>query len=164
VDKNKIIIRPLQESDNAHLAKIIRDTLTEFGANKPGTVFYDSTTDSLYNYFQENRGTYFIAEFDNKVLGGAGIFPSKGLAADTCELVKMYLLPEARNKGIGKKLVDNCIAKARSEGYSNVYLETMPELSLALKMYEKYGFSYLENRLGNNDHFGCNLWMLLKLE
>ena len=42
-----MILHPIQPSDNAAIAKIIRDTLTEFGAAHPGTVYYDKTTDTL---------------------------------------------------------------------------------------------------------------------
>ena len=42
-----IIIRPIEPSDNPHLAVIIRTTLAEFGASHPGTVYYDPTTDAL---------------------------------------------------------------------------------------------------------------------
>jgi len=48
---SKLITRSIEEKDNVALAKIIRDTLTEFGAAKPGTVYYDSTTDALYQLF-----------------------------------------------------------------------------------------------------------------
>jgi len=45
-----------------------------------------------------------------------------------------------------------------------VYLETMPELKQALKVYEKFGFRYLEGPMGNSGHTGCSLWMLKTLE
>ena len=35
----------------------------------------------------------------------------------------------------------------------------MPELDIAVGMYEKMGFKHLEKPLGNSGHFGCNLWM-----
>ena len=43
-----ITLRIIEQEDNADLAKIIRDTLAEFGANHPGTVYYDSATDHLF--------------------------------------------------------------------------------------------------------------------
>ncbi len=50
--QEEIVIRPIQQNDNPHIAKIIRATLEEFDANKPGTVYYDATTDHLYELFQ----------------------------------------------------------------------------------------------------------------
>lgn len=158
-----ITIRSIQQGDNPVLAKIIRDTLAEFGANHPGTVYYDSTTDALFELFQRKGATYFIGEIDGKIVGGAGIYPSDGLPADTCELVKMYLLPEARGVGLGKTLIEKSLQFARDNGYNNVYLESMPELKKALKVYEKFGFTYLDGPMGNTGHFGCELWMIKKL-
>jgi putative acetyltransferase len=159
----KVIIRPIQQSDNPVLAKIVRDTLAEFGANHPGTVYYDATTDTLYELFQKEGAAYFVAAVDDEVVGGGGIYPTDGLPADTCELVKMYLLPKARGTGLGKTLIDTSIAFAKEAGYKNVYLESMPELKQALKVYAKFGFEYLEGPMGNSGHTGCSLWMLKHL-
>jgi putative acetyltransferase len=128
-------------------------------------VYYDEATDSLFQLFQStSRSVYFIAEKDGVVVGGGGIFPSAGLPQDTCELVKMYLLPHVRGIGLGKKIIQQCIAFAKENGYQNIYLETMPELKQALKTYEKFGFEYINHSMGNTGHFGCDLWMLGKVD
>src|SRR4051812_34926967 len=82
-----IVIRPIEPADNYPLSKVIRDTLTEFKANHPGTVYYDSSTDHLYELFREPNSFYYVALVDGVVAGGVGIFPSAGLPAATCELV-----------------------------------------------------------------------------
>lgn len=157
------LIRPIQPSDNPTIAKIIRDTLTEFSANHPGTVYYDPTTDALFELFQKERSVYNIAEADGRIVGGGGIYPTDGLPADTCELVKMYLLPEARGTGLGSQLITKCLEQAKENGFSNVYLETMNELKAALKVYARMGFTYLDGPMGNSGHFGCPLWMIKEL-
>ena len=93
-------IRPIQPSDNTSLAIIIRNALAEFGANKPGTVFFDPTTDALFELFQQAGSFYLVAEENGHLLGGAGIFPSQGLPNGVCELVKMYLHKTARARGL----------------------------------------------------------------
>jgi putative acetyltransferase len=158
-----IHIRLIQPTDNAALAVIIRDSLSEFGANKPGTVFYDPTTDALYELFQSPGSFYLVAENSNQLLGGAGIFPSAGLPTGVCELVKMYLHKAARGKGLGRLLINQCLEKAKTLGYKKVYLETMPELGKAVSVYEKFGFSYLNGPMGNTGHFGCDVWMIKEL-
>jgi putative acetyltransferase len=161
---NGVTIRPLSPLDNAALALIIRNSLAEFGANHPGTVYFDPSTDHLYELFQEPRAAYFVAEENGHLLGGAGIFPSNGLPDGTCELVKMYLSPESRGKGLGGKLISLCLDRAKQEGFSQVYIETMPELRRAMTVYEKFGFIYLDGPMGNTGHFGCAIWMLKKLD
>ncbi|MFT3933843.1 MAG: GNAT family N-acetyltransferase [Chitinophagaceae bacterium] len=155
-----ISVRPIQPSDNAALAIIIRNALKEFGANKAGTVYYDPTTDALYDLFQTPGSFYLVAEEDGQLLGGAGIFPSAGLPQGICELVKMYLSKDARGKGMGRQLIAACLEKAAALGYNKVYLETMPELRKAVSVYEKFGFSYLDGPMGNTGHFGCDIWMI----
>ena len=159
-----INIRTIRQEDNPALAKIIRETLKEFGANKPGTVYYDPTTDALFELFQTPGSIYFVAEKNGRLVGGGGIYPSPGLPPDTCELVKMYLLPEVRGIGLGKKIIEACIGFAKENGYGNIYIETMPELRQAMRTYEKFGFVYLDGPLGDTGHFGCDLWMLKALE
>ncbi|HET7898785.1 MAG TPA: GNAT family N-acetyltransferase, partial [Flavisolibacter sp.] len=160
-----IRIRTIQKNDDPALATIIRSTLKEFGANKPGTVYYDPTTDALYELFASTASSvYFVAELEDELVGGGGIFPSPGLPNDTCELVKMYLLPQVRGIGLGKKIIEACIAFAKDAGFKNIYIETMPELKQAMKTYEKFGFYYLDGPMGETGHFGCELWMLKKLE
>ncbi len=158
-----LTIRTIQPSDNPHLAVIIRNALAEFGANKPGTVFYDPTTDNLFTLFQQPGSIYYVAESENTIIGGAGIFPSNGLPPGTCELVKLYLSPASRGKGLGKLLIEKCLEFATENDYQQVYIETMPELRKAVSVYENFGFNYLNGPLGNTGHFGCDVWMLKQL-
>jgi putative acetyltransferase len=159
--QDTISIRTIRQEDNVTLAQIVRNTLAEFGANKPGTVYYDPTTDHLFEVFNSTPNSiYFIAEKDEVVLGGAGIYPTDGLPEFTCELVKMYLKPEARGLGLGRSLIEKCLTTAKELGYKQVYLESMPELKKALSVYEKFGFEYLNGPMGNSGHTGCDLWML----
>lgn len=156
-------IRLIEPKDNVALAAVIRAALTEFGANKPGTVYYDPTTDQLFQLFETPGSVYYVAEKDNQILGGCGIFPTVGLPDKTCELVKLYLAPEARGTGLGKALMLKAMAWAKETGYEQVYLETMPELSNAVTMYEKLGYNRLPKSLGNSGHDGCSIWMLKAL-
>jgi putative acetyltransferase len=109
------------------------------------------------------QSAYFIAEKDGKILGGAGIFPTEGLPHGTCELVKMYLSADARGSGLGRRMIDQCLATAQEKGYHSVYLETMPELKKAVSVYEKFGFTYLDKPMGNSGHNGCDIWMIKPL-
>ena len=158
-----ITIRDIRQSDNPFLSKIVKGTLAEFGANHPNTVYYDPTTDALYELFQKKGATYFVAEINNEIVGGSGIYPTEDLPNDTCELVKMYLLPHARGLGLGRTLIEKSLAFAKEAGYKNVYLESMPELKKALEVYAKFGFEYLKGPMGNSGHTGCSLWMIKSL-
>jgi len=160
---HNLLIRTIQPGDDTTLAKIIRETLTEFKANKPGTVYYDETTDHLSDTFKTNRSIYFVAEMDGEIIGGGGIYPTANLPEGTCELVKLYISLKGRGKGLGKLLMEKCITAARELGYKKIYLETMPELTIAIPMYEKLGFTYLPAAQGSSGHTGCDVWMIKEL-
>ncbi len=160
---HNITIRTIQPEDNAALAKIIRNALEEFKANKPGTVYFDATTNNLFEVFKTAGSIYFVAEESGAILGGGGIYPTQNLPAATCELVKLYLSTAARGKGIGKMLIEKCFTAAKDLGYKKIYLESMPELNIAIPMYEKLGFTYLAAPQGNSGHGGCDIWMIKDL-
>lgn len=152
-------IRPIQQADNVHIAQLIREVLTEFGANKPGTVFTDPTTDALFELFQTENAFYYIAEDQGKIVGGCGIYPTQGMPEGCIELVKLYVGKSHRGTGLGKQLMQLAIDKAVAYGFREVYLETLPELHIAVGLYEKLGFTYLDQPYGESGHFACDLWM-----
>ncbi|WP_299825002.1 GNAT family N-acetyltransferase [uncultured Pontibacter sp.] len=158
-----VTIRPIQETDNQALATLIRRVFREFKIDRPGTVYTDPTTDNLFGLFRQPGSVYFVAEESGEIVGGCGIYPTDGLPAGCAELVKFYLSANARGKGIGNRLMQQSITQARKLGYSQLYLESFPELAKAVGMYEKAGFKPLPHALGNSGHFACNIWMLKEL-
>lgn len=158
-----LTIRPIKPEDNANIAKVIRGALEDFNAAKPGTVYFDPTTDDLYKLFQTPKSFYFIALFNDEIVGGCGIYPTQNLPKGYAELVKIYLHNTARGKGIGKALMQKCFEEAKKMNYHYLYLESMPELNIAVGMYQKMGFRFIDKPLGNSGHFGCNIWMVKKL-
>lgn len=156
-------IRSIEQKDNSALAKIIRDIFVEFDAPQTGTVYSDPDTDRLYEVFQHPGSTYFLAEEDGVVLGGCGIYPTKGLPEGCAELVKFYLSPAARGKGLGKLLMDKSVAAAPGLGYKQIYLESFPQLATAVSMYEKAGFRILDKPMGESGHYATTLWMIMDL-
>jgi len=160
----QITYRRLKKDDNPVIAALIRTILEEFHIDRPGTAYTDPTTDDLFSLFSEPRSVYYVARKDGRIVGGCGIYPTEGLPGDCTELVKYYVLPEERGQGIGKKLMELCIESARKFGYTRLYLETVPELGDAIRIYEKAGFEHISNAMGNSGHFFCNVWMLKNLE
>ena len=158
-----MLIRKIIMDDNAAMASIIRNSLLEFNAAKPGTVYFDETTDHLSDVFVENRSAYFVIQVDSEIAGGCGFFPTKGLPENACELVKLYVSKKYRHNGYGQTLLERCMQEAKKKGYQKMYLESMPELENAIGMYEKNGFEKLPGPLGNSGHTGCDVWMIREL-
>jgi putative acetyltransferase len=161
-DQN-VILRRIEKRDNAEIAEVIRRVFREFGIDRPGTVYYDPTTDDLFTLFSTPGSDYRIAEKEGRIVGGCGLYPTPGLPDGCAELVKLYLLPELRGMGVGRLLMQKTFEVARELGYKQLYLESMPELSRAIGIYEKSGFRFLPARMGNSGHFNCEIWMIKDL-
>jgi len=158
-----IVYREIEKRDNEILSRLIKRVFEEFGIDIPGTVYTDPTTDALYELFCKQGSVYWIAEENNEILGGCGIYPTEGLPEGYTELVKFYLSMGSRGKGIGNVLMQKSIRSAKEFEYSHIYLESFPELSKAVSLYRKNGFSQLEKALGNSVHYACTIWMERKL-
>ena len=157
------IIREIKPSDNLDISKVIRSVILEMGAPKTGTAYEDKATDLMFETYQKDKTAYFVLEHKNKVIGGAGVAKLDNCEANICELQKMYFLPIARGKGLGTSLISKCLEKAKEFGFKDCYLETMPYMEAARKLYEKNGFLSLKQPMGNTGHYSCNVWMLRKI-
>ncbi|MFB6457876.1 GNAT family N-acetyltransferase [Chitinophaga sp. Hz27] len=158
-----VIFRDIVPADNPVMAAIIRRSIEEFDVPTEGTAHTDPTTDNLYQLFQTPGSRYAIAEDAGVILGGCGIFPTNGLPAGCAELVRFFLSPAARGKGLGVKLLEKSYEFAKEEGYTSLYLESFSEMTRAIALYEKNGFDYLPAPLGNSGHDACTIWMLKTL-
>lgn len=153
------IIREVDPKDNLSLANLIREVLIELGVPKVGTAYEDPELDAMHAAYDFPRSAYFVVEEEGKVIGGAGISPLAGEEEGFCELQKMYFSPQARGKGLGKKMIDHCLRFALAHHYSLCYIETLPTMKAAQHLYVKTGFTYLDAPMGNTGHTSCNIWL-----
>jgi putative acetyltransferase len=158
-----IKFRIIDEKDNREIADLIRSVFREFKIDRPGTVYFDPTTDDLYSLFNSPGSIYWIAEKEGRIIGGCGVYPTPGLPSGYAELVKLYLAPSERGKGTGRQLLEKSINSAKKLGYSYLYLESLPELNKAISIYERAGFKFIPGPMGNSGHFGCDIWMIKEL-
>ncbi|MBO3098525.1 GNAT family N-acetyltransferase [Gelidibacter pelagius] len=163
MSKAAILIREIKTEDDAQVAKVIRAVLVEMGVPKVGTAYADKALDEMTATYNKNNATYFVIEDHGEIIGGAGIAQLENFEGPICELQKMYFLPEARGKGLGAKMMEVCLKKAKSFGFEKCYLETLPYMKDATKLYAKSGFEPLEGPLGDTGHYSCNVWMLKSL-
>jgi putative acetyltransferase len=158
-----IIYRTIEERDNKGIAELIRTVFREFKIDKPGTVYYDPSTDDLFHLFSIPGSEYWIVEDNGIIVGGCGVYPTPALPGGYAELVKLYLHSSQRGKGIGWQLMQKTFGSAKRFGYTHLYLESMPELSKAISLYDGAGFKNIPGPLGNSGHFGCIIWMVKEL-
>jgi putative acetyltransferase len=159
-----ITYRNITPEDNAPLAAIIRNGIEQLGLPTEGTAHSDPTTDDLFSHFKKFGSAYIVVEANGEVMGGCGIYPTDGLPGNYAELVRFFLHESARGKNIGKHLMRECEKLALTKGYTHLYLESFPDMKAAIHLYETFGYSLLNEPIGNSGHYACNVWMLKELE
>ena len=156
-------IREIQEKDNPQVKEVIQKVLVEMGVPKVGTAYEDKSLDDMFGTYSSPGMKYFVVEHEGQIIGGAGIAPLEKADAGICELQKMYFLPSARGKGVGAEMMKTCLEQAKREGYTQCYLETMPYMDNARKLYGRSGFRELEAPMGDTGHYNCQMWMIREL-
>lgn len=158
-----VSIRPIRATDDAAIAAIIRSVMPEFGAIGCGFAIDDPEVDWMSRAYALPRHAYLVLERNGRVLGGGGIAPLAGGDHDTCELRKMYFLPEARGIGAGTEMMARCLDAARGIGFRQCYLETLTGMDAAMRLYERSGFRRIGGPMGATGHGGCDTFYLLDL-
>ena len=154
-------VRPIRGEDDPAMATIIRTVMPEFGAIGSGFAITDPEVDWMSRAYAAPRHAYFVVEAEGRLLGGAGVAPLDGGDADTCELRKMYFLPEARGVGAGTAMMQQCLDAARAAGFKRCYLETLAGMDAAMRLYERSGFQRISSPMGATGHGGCDSFYLL---
>ncbi len=111
--------------------------------NEPGFDYYlglqnyDDEVKDLRSKYGLPGGRLYIAIFKGRV---AGCIALRKFDEENCEMKRLYVKPDFRDKGIGRKLIDKLIEDGKEIGYKYMLLDTLPSLNIALSLYESYGF------------------------
>ncbi len=89
----------------------------------------------------KNGGAIFLAMDGEKVIGTAGLWKEN---ETSYELIKMGVDPDYRGRGISKFLLDKCLSTAIENNANLIFLFSNSQLKTALKLYEQYGFKYVD--------------------
>ncbi|WP_290700795.1 GNAT family N-acetyltransferase [Lacinutrix sp.] len=163
MSKNNIVIREIEQEDNTQIECVIREVFIEYKLPLVGTAYEDSETPKMFETYSKTNEMYFVVTLNGMVEGGGGLKPLNGMETTICEVQKMYFSSRIRGKGLGRQLFLKCLEKAKSLGFKQCYIETIPELKEAIHIYETNGFKHLEASLGDTGHYNCGVWMLKDL-
>ncbi|TRX36267.1 GNAT family N-acetyltransferase [Flavobacterium restrictum] len=157
------VIRKIKKEDNQAVAQLIRDVFDELNIPKVGTAYEDPYLDLMFEEYSKPKSVYFVVEKEGIIIGSAGIAPLENEEESICELQKMYFLPQTRGLGIGSQMMAICLQAAKDFGFQKCYLETMPFMHAAQKLYKKSGFKSICSPMGSTGHTSCPVWMIKEL-
>lgn len=116
---------------------LVRDVLAEYGLRFGEGAATDEEVTRLPSSYADHGGAFWVADRAGMLLGTCGVFP---VAPGTFELRKMYLRPEARGLGLGRRLLDEALAWLRDRAAEQLVLDTTEQMGRAIAFYESNGF------------------------
>jgi ribosomal protein S18 acetylase RimI-like enzyme len=98
---------------------------------------FDRELAALPGAYAPPRGRLLLATLGNEVAGCVGLQPLDG---ERCEMRRLYLRPDFRRRGVGRRLAETAVAEARAIGYRRIALETLESMHAARSLYASLGF------------------------
>ncbi len=93
------------------------------------------------------RDLFLLAETDGVILGGITL-DGEDSAAGLGHLRWLVVAPEARGRGLGRRLLERAVAFGREAGLNRLWLTTVADLTEAGTLYRRAGFRVTEERRG----------------
>jgi GNAT superfamily N-acetyltransferase len=134
---NNFELRAATNADARAIKELVFTVLEEYGLQPDPDGTDADLNDIEGSYFYSGGCFDVLVDTSGAIVGSIGLYP---IDSATCELRKMYLSREARGQGLGKRLLEHALARAKEIGFRRVTLETASALKEAIALYKRYGF------------------------
>ena len=145
--ENTIIIRDAEASEMEAIRELTLEAYAEFGTTMPAVNWRGLKATVLRTLADPGTAEVIVAERGNELVGSVLLFPGdsdayggKREGTGWPELRLLAVKPSARGRGVGKRLMEECIQRARQAGAKVLGLHTGDSMVVALPMYERRGF------------------------
>ena len=145
-------LRKATNADMPAVWALISSVLRSYGITTNEQTTDTDLTDIEANYWRR-KGAFFVLLEGEVVIGTAALHHE----TDTvCEICRMYLAPQYRGQGLGRRLLEHCLSEASERGFEEMCLKTASVLVEAISLYKRAGFTVVEGaEVGGN----CDLVM-----
>ena len=133
--------RDAVRGDEPAIRAVVTAVLAEFGLRPEYGATDVDLTDVQASYVAPGGVFRVLLSPSGAIVGCGGLCP---LDAEEAEIRKMYLLPEARGRGLGRTLLRDLLDVARERRFARVVLETASVLVDAIALYRAHGFTRVE--------------------
>ena len=154
MDLASVDVHDLRADERDAVRSLILNGLQEHWGSVDPTL--NSDLDALAMTYAAGR---VLVASDDVVVVGTGTVTRRDDA--TAEIVRMSVAPDFRRAGLGRRLVADLVATARSWGMSRVVLETSAYWTDAMEFYVRCGFTQTHFESGA---FGRDAWFEMKLD
>jgi GNAT superfamily N-acetyltransferase len=130
------MIQPANDAEWEQVRELFREYWTSFGFS-PCFQDFGAEVAGLPGAYAPPGGALVLALTDGQVAGCAAL---RRFDAQRGEAKRLYVRPEFRGQGVGRALLEWVIAEARGMGYRELVGDTIPQMAVALAMYDRAGF------------------------
>ena len=130
------MIQPVNAAEWDQVRELFREYWTSFGFS-PCFQGFETEVAGLPGAYAPPGGALVLALIDGHAVGCAAL---RRFDAQRCEAKRLYVRPQFRGQGVGRGLLEWVIAEARALGYREMVGDSIPQMALALAMYDRAGF------------------------
>lgn len=144
-------IRNATKDDIPALIKLASDSFyVTYGLYNPVHVLDDYiakyfSDEQLHREFDDPKNHFYVSEYEGQLTGYMKLrednLPECKLDGNPIEIERIYAHPELKRRGIGGALINAAVEKAKSMGYTSVWLGVFQKNKPAVAFYKKQGFT-----------------------
>ncbi|MGN0611856.1 MAG: GNAT family N-acetyltransferase [Ruminiclostridium sp.] len=146
----RIDIRAADKSDIPAACGVINDgwRVCYSGILPDSTIerYANGREESLAKLLSDSGTVMYVLECDKAVRAVCtAVRCTSGRYRDYANVVQLYVAPNERRKGLGRKLLSHTLRALREKGYKNAVLDCLEKNTAARRFYEKFGFEFVKN-------------------
>ena len=130
------MIRELRDDDLDSIRKRFEEYARSLGFDL-GFQDFAAELENLPGDYAPPRGCILLANREQRIVGCVAL---RRWDETICEMKRLYVIPDARGKGIGRQLAGAIIARAKGLGYKRMRLDTLTSMQAANRLYASLGF------------------------